>query len=357
VSKQETTVTDFPNHELTWQEVAANCLRRIHSRGQVERRSASDPPDTAIRCLLDVTKIPPDRFALPDDGRKRKALCDERKAVAIQLASAADPDGSNITLGAGTVAKRTGRTRPTIVARFEDLERLGLLKWDGKWKRWPDGKTTKIRRLDLRSFAGVKDSSNEGVKDSGAGVKHSSTGVKDSTDRCKGLTDGSRESFTQPPLEATEKQPNTQPNGARDLSLDFQKFVDHIPIDKTTGEPDSNWVGTLTAKSRAEIEKLIERDGWEKVATAARVCWQHQDPGMKGVWSNFLSLYDNLWLKKVDPHALGRLKDPDYDKKRRAVFQAEIQRQEAELSARRKAFAESEQKPVEMSADEFLSDE
>jgi hypothetical protein len=220
VSKQEITATD---HELTSQEVATNCLRRIYSRGQVERRSASDPPNKAVRAMLDVQRTPPSWFALPNDGRQSKHLCEARKAVAVSLASRARADGSNITVSAATIAREIGRSRPTVVALMQDLEQLGLLKWkEGDWEYWREAKTsTKRRSLDLSVLPDVK-SSIPDVKDSGfrmsnlqgPDVKSSIPDVKDSGPGCQILHGEGREDLTQSGLRANErangKQTTTQ---------------------------------------------------------------------------------------------------------------------------------------------------
>jgi hypothetical protein len=120
-----------------------------------------------------------------------------------------------------------------------------------------------------------------------------------------------------------------------------------------------------------EYERLAElcaKHTWQFVACAALYyVWSKegrfdQDKKKSFRWTAFLDNWPTFEAKvtqaKLDEMEENRRrKDPEYEAKRLAGIQANIARQEAELNARRKAFEESEQKPVEISAEELLGGE
>jgi hypothetical protein len=102
------------------------------------------PGDSPVRCVLTVRDLPMEAFRLPDDGRKWKALCKERQALAMQLATRANPDGTRITLGSRKMAKKLGFHLNTLFARLDDLDRLGALEKQG-YSEWG----TRLRSIDM----------------------------------------------------------------------------------------------------------------------------------------------------------------------------------------------------------------
>lgn len=92
------------------------------------RDTATPLPGVApVRCLKDISRLPPGVFSLPEDGRKWKHLQRERKEVAVQLATYADADGTEIYPAAETLVTPSGLSRATIFRRLDDLRRLGFL--------------------------------------------------------------------------------------------------------------------------------------------------------------------------------------------------------------------------------------
>lgn len=81
-----------------------------------------------IRCLLDVTGIPPSRFALPDDGRQSKHLCQQRWRLTVILARRAQHDGSSTFQSVKTLVELTEIPKRTLHRLLDDLERLGVLQ-------------------------------------------------------------------------------------------------------------------------------------------------------------------------------------------------------------------------------------
>ena len=62
----------------------------------------------AIKCAIDIRNAPPAAYRLPTDGRQWTHLCVQRRMMAMELATYADPDGSNIYVGAKTLAAHNG---------------------------------------------------------------------------------------------------------------------------------------------------------------------------------------------------------------------------------------------------------
>src|ERR1700737_1192339 len=83
---------------------------------------------SSVKCVRDLREFPPASYRLPDDGRKWKALCDERRKIANHLATYANGDGTSITAGINRWVKETGIKRRTLFRRLDDLRRLGHLR-------------------------------------------------------------------------------------------------------------------------------------------------------------------------------------------------------------------------------------
>jgi hypothetical protein len=94
-----------------------------------------------VRCVRDMRDLPPEAYRLDTDGRKWKTLCKERRTVAMQLASYADADGSNIWVGIDTLTTALGMPRATLFRFLDDLKTLcalssyGLSRYHGTKKR------------------------------------------------------------------------------------------------------------------------------------------------------------------------------------------------------------------------------
>lgn len=80
-----------------------------------------------VACVRDIRSYPWQSYVLPKDGRKARALAERRRMLAIQLATYADPDGTNIFPGANRLADDLGWSRRTLFERLKDLRELGLL--------------------------------------------------------------------------------------------------------------------------------------------------------------------------------------------------------------------------------------
>ncbi len=77
-------------------------------------------------------KLTPEHFKLPDDAKgKVQYLCQQRRAVLIELKGAANSDGTDVKLAVQTIADALGIHRATVFRRLDDLKALGLLVDEG----------------------------------------------------------------------------------------------------------------------------------------------------------------------------------------------------------------------------------
>ena len=90
--------------------------------------------------------VPPSTYRLPADGRKWRVVCDQRRALAAQLATHADPDGSNIWVRRLRLAEALGHSVREVGYLLADLVTLKFLRDDG-WH----GQNRK-RMLDLEAI-------------------------------------------------------------------------------------------------------------------------------------------------------------------------------------------------------------
>lgn len=86
----------------------------------------------SLRCFHSTRDIPIETYKMADDGRKWKALAKARKQIHRELASFADPDGTNCCPGLASLVRGTGHSRATVCRRIDDLKALGLLSGEKK---------------------------------------------------------------------------------------------------------------------------------------------------------------------------------------------------------------------------------
>jgi len=80
-----------------------------------------------LRCFFDFRSLPLEVFRLSEDGRQAKHLWRKRRAVAMELAGYANPDGSSITISVETVMNHLGMSHATVHRHLDDLTALGML--------------------------------------------------------------------------------------------------------------------------------------------------------------------------------------------------------------------------------------
>jgi hypothetical protein len=297
----------------------------------------------ASRCLKDATKIPPSEFALPDDGRQQRHLCQQRKALAQVLASAANADGSSIRISQATMQHDTGFSHAKVNRLLDDLKTLGFLSDEGFF-RVADRRYVSIRALHLRaplvssSSAPLVSSSNPLVSSSNPLVSSSVTkSVK------------SREDETQPPLTLTALTPPTHTEKKSACVNSFSLAAKYLQTDMLT----SQW----KRGEKEAIEKIISEHGGEMFLAVELLYWREQNPDQFAKtlykWTALIIGFDGL-IHKVTPEFLEELAHERWKAEHPGEWQrqldASIARQTAEIVKRR----ESAPQRSEASIEDFL---
>lgn len=161
----------------------------------------------AVACVRDMRSIPTTAYRLPDDGRKWRTLCEDRKRLADWLATYADGNGTAIYPGNATIRRAFDTwSRAKIFRVLAALHRLKILSRQG----YTGEHGTRVRALHPEAL-------------SRPGVSNSVAGVSDSTDqefqiRGAEVSDSTGRSLmhgeTQPSLTVQSLRPPLPPAGA-----------------------------------------------------------------------------------------------------------------------------------------------
>jgi len=176
----------------------------------------SNDKTKSVRCIRDIREFPPESYRLPQDGRKWKVLCKERRAIANHIATYANGDGTSIKAGVKRWVKEIGVSRATIFRRLDDLRKLGVLR-DKQGLTGENG--TALRSLDVSR---LKMPGEAGAEVSGSQEKsqiHGAPEVSDSTSEVSGSrpeVSGSQSrsltiAETQPSLLPSTNRPSNRP--------------------------------------------------------------------------------------------------------------------------------------------------
>lgn len=110
--------------------------------------------ESPIKAVIDGRKYPPSFYRLPNDTRKWREQCQKRRMLAIQIASYANPDGSNVTIGIPRLMQELGASKATIHRWLDDLYALPILFDEvdeaGRAREGQHG--TRRRRIDFSAF-------------------------------------------------------------------------------------------------------------------------------------------------------------------------------------------------------------
>ena len=158
--------------KLHRKKTAGRCASRSFQMGARSSMSAdhSSVKKKPLKLSRDLGKVPVDRYRLPKDGRKWKAVARERMALAEWLAIHGNGDGSRISPAEKSMTRHFGWSRRKTFYLLDDLKELHLLECE------PDGRRgaltgehgTRVRRM-LPSFFRPE------VQDSGSKVQDSPT--------------------------------------------------------------------------------------------------------------------------------------------------------------------------------------
>jgi hypothetical protein len=203
---------------------------------------------SVIKAVVDIRSTPPSAYALPEDGRKKRYLCQQRRALANHLATYANPDGTSVRVGATRIGKELGMGRSTVFRLLTDLQRLGFLS-NGDIH----GQTrTRIRSLSIPKISPVTDSRGHQSRIKGSPVPDSPSPVPDSP------TPVPKEYGTLPPSLPPNK-PSIQPEEA---AKDILSFSDQASV--------------RSRHVRAEVVRLLKA-GWTDSEVRAAIANAERD--------------------------------------------------------------------------------
>jgi hypothetical protein len=195
-----------------------------------------------VKCVRDLRGYPPSFYRMGTDGRKWFAACKDRKMLAMHLATYADGDGTNITVGIERLRQEMGWSKRTLYYLLADLVLLGILEndtdelaakrgkltgrrgtrlrhinWEGVWERAAQGVPDSVKECRIGNFTGVHDSDTDcmiapqGLHDTNQGLHDSYQGVQQTADF------GPRP-YTDPPTANPDRAKNLPPKAEQQMA-------------------------------------------------------------------------------------------------------------------------------------------
>jgi hypothetical protein len=134
--------------------------------------------DSPIRCVVAVRSLPIESYKHPEDGQKWKQPAKNRRALLVELATYANPDGTFLRQIGNEVRnyspsierlQKAGYARASLYRMMDSLYDLGLLTWDRK------------RHYDRREYSILIPAVEKHVSDSS--TKEPQTETKDATNQ------------------------------------------------------------------------------------------------------------------------------------------------------------------------------
>ena len=138
------------------------------------------------KCLIEIKRLPLDRFRIPSPGRKWKHIARQVQALLMYLATFANGDGTfnhgdvDYSPSVKTQAEHFGFSRRWIYTLQDNLKALGFLTWERLNRQEGRKYTITIPEVNDSSNSDVNDSSSEVNDSSNSDVNDSSSEVNDS---------------------------------------------------------------------------------------------------------------------------------------------------------------------------------
>ncbi len=250
------------------------------------RNKVSIVPKSAksVACVRDIRDFPWQAYVLSDDGRKARAVAEQRRALAMQLATHADGDGTRISVGINRLMLNLGWSKRTLYRRLEDLRRLELVaEKDGLTKE----RGTALRRLNVAaltmpsagvpdSIAEVPDSQKQRCQIDRAGVPDSAAEVPDSIAGVPRIGGTQPSSFT--------VQQTAHPTDG------WEGWIVKLPSELGGAVPNK--------EQRGEIEKQLQQHGGEVMLAAIQRWVAMREMDIAGLRANKWG----AWLRECAPH-------------------------------------------------------
>jgi len=297
----------------------------------------------ALRCFLQIRDLPLAIYALPGDGRKAKIVRSKRLLLAWKLASAANPDGTGITIGVDHLCA-DWLSRREVFRLLDDLQTLGFLE-NGKLTKWNGTRqrTLNVRRMlaaavQIGAASSAKQRDVE-VPDAGA------VGVQNNTDRSAiQHTLGVQNSTSVVPKPAdfgtlplpTVNQP-FQPSTADGGKVSLEEWKAQLP------EPLRS---APFYKQKKQAQEFLSTEGPVATAIATVACRERNWAGVNQHWMLFLREVENFRQSALESTPEGQAakqRDEESVQKAALDFARKIaQEQLAEAEARNREMSEEE---------------
>jgi hypothetical protein len=312
----------------------------------------------AIRCMVDVAGIPPSRFALPDDGRQQKHLCQQRWRLAVILARRADADGTDTYQSLRTLSALTEIPHRTLCRLLEDLRQLGVVEDHGYHPKFG----TRIRSLHPEKLSQTLVPSS-GADDGGLVPSSEGSCAIFGEDLCHlqgRLVPKSAAFGTHTALEPPTKPPTHTEQKRASESLQKENTFAHVAKYLELDMLTSQWKHGEMDKAEA----LIREHGWKKFYAAQRLYWEAQDPEQFSKtlfrWTGLLNSFAGL-LQKVTPELLA-YQDMDRFRKEhpeewQRIQDESVERQTRQLVAEKFTNNTPKEPIAECTLDELMADD
>jgi hypothetical protein len=247
-----------------------------------------------VKCVRDIRDWPPEKYRLPNDGRKAKRKWEQRQRLAMYLATFADGDGSRVEVGTKRMHEALGMSRSQLFVYLEDLKTLKVLINEGR----TTSRGAAARRLNVEALAGqesgIGDTKSPGLGGQESGIDQSKSpglAVQESgiDDQRSGI--GGQESGVGPDRTVTNRHIPTH--------TDLEKVC--VCLQKRAAIVELNW--PMTEKEATAIEKLGREHGRDRVIAAGRFFLENPPSSVNArtwhPWAAFIGGI-HLYLKSVE---------------------------------------------------------
>jgi hypothetical protein len=298
----------------------------------------------SVACVRDIRDFPWQAYVLADDGRKARAVAEQRRALAMQLATHADGDGTRISVGINRLMSNLGWSKRTLYRRLEDLRRLELVaEKDGLTKE----RGTALRRLNVaaltaseagvpHSIAEVPDSQKQECQIDRPEVPDSAAGVPDSIAGVPRIGGTQPSSFT--------VHQTAHPTGAPETGAGWEGWITTLPSELDGAVPNK--------EQRRTIEEQLRNHGQQVMVAAVRRWVAVREMDIAGLRANKWG----AWLRECAPHiqsALQQKQEADEKQNNAAATESFVRQQMTEHAK----FMEYEApRPNEVDPSEYIKD-
>jgi hypothetical protein len=255
----------------------------------------------SVKLIRDMRGFPPACYRLEADGRKWRSVSEDRKTLALLLATYGDGDGTRIMPGIRQLVKSTGWSRAKVCRVLTGLQAIGCLSRQtdeaGKSKIGPHG--TAMRLFDVEPLQRAQDALDRGenfshkpeveVPDSsksesqiqGVEVSDSQVGVSNSRVEVSPI----RETEPPPYGHPTATQPTgAKPEGGGNGSKSSGK-KNPILLDRLSNlySEAGHGIAGADRRERTDLDQAISEWGEGRIEDLFRHWLAHRTQGFEGM--------------------------------------------------------------------------